>query len=36
MQIIPRVLKWFEISLLERGEGDVIEWLDEEREEERD
>ena len=34
--VIQRVLKWFEISLLERGEGGVGEWLDEEREEDSD
>ena len=33
VMVFPRVLKWFEITLLERGEGGVGEWLDEERKE---
>ena len=31
--VIPKVLKWLKISLLERGEGGVWEWLEEEQKE---
>lgn len=30
VMVIMRVLKWFEISLLDRGEGGVGKWSDEE------